>query len=111
MADQKSVPLRLEPEAPMITFAETKVINDLKIKHGSLIEKEFHLCIDAKHLVLPPASELFASASYIDAEMSTLKDRLNSVKSKLDRLDAEQWRRHTNSMSMTGLVVPILRQS
>src|SRR6185436_2804985 len=46
---------------------------DLGMEQGTFIDKEFSFHIDQKHLVLPPAAELFASDIFIDPEMAKVR--------------------------------------
>lgn len=60
--------------------------------------------------LLPDPSTCFVEEKWKIAELQTLKDQLNSVKSKLNNLDLKEWHTHTQAMNRAGDVQNRLRR-
>lgn len=71
---------------------------------GKFIEREFIFQRNKQTDVLPPLADFFSSPVLHDPKLISLKNELNSTKSKLDSLDLKNWGRHTDFTNICSAI-------
>ncbi|GFG29900.1 hypothetical protein Cfor_09920 [Coptotermes formosanus] len=77
---------------------------------GKHFDKKFGFAPPLQDWRLPEPSEMFVAERWKDARLQTLKDELNSVKSKLDSYNLNDWHKHTRAMNKAGEIQWRLRK-
>jgi cap2 methyltransferase len=87
--------------------SEHKELEQLVLQHFG---KKFYFSPPLRNWTLPEPSEMFVASRWKDVRLQKFKDELNSVKSKLDFYDLNDWHKHTQAMNKAGEIQHKLRK-
>jgi hypothetical protein len=88
---------------------EESIMHELGIHEGRLVEREFSF--DSSICHLPPAESLYTDEPYQNNELARVRTELGYAKCEAEGQDPVQWLKMTSQVSLTGRVVPNIRQT
>jgi hypothetical protein len=88
---------------------EEKVMQDLGAMEGRLVEREYSF--ENSACILPPAESLYTDEPFQNSELARVRAELGQVKTETQGHDPVQWLKLTSQVSLTGRVVPNIRQT
>jgi len=88
---------------------EEKVMQDLGAPEGRVVEREYSF--ENSACILPPAESLYTDEPFQNSELARVRAELGQVKTETQGHDPVQWLKLTSQVSLTGRVVPNIRQT
>ena len=88
---------------------EETIMQELGIHEGRLVEREFSFDNSICHL--PPAESFYTDEPYPNSELTRVRAQLGHAKAEAEGQDPVQWLKMTSQVSLTGRVVPTIRQT